>query len=78
MIENKILTRKKFSGLVEHKVRTYGISYIDACLEVCDEEEYPPEDINKVLTMPLLEKIQAEAAKNNLVKGSSKSSVLPI
>lgn len=78
MIENKILTRKKFSSLVEHKVRTYGINYIDACLEVCDEEEYPPEDINKVLTMPLLEKIQAEAAKNNLVKGSSKSSVLPI
>jgi len=78
MIENKILTRKKFSNLVEYKVRTYGIGYIDACLEVCEEEEYPPEDINKVLSAPLLEKIQAEASKNNLVKGTNTSYTLPI
>jgi hypothetical protein len=77
MIETKILTRKKFSSLVEYKVRLYSLSYIDACLEVCEEEEYPPEDINKVLSTPLLEKIEAEARKNKLVKGST-SAMLPI
>jgi len=77
MIETKILTRKKFSSLVEYKVRMYRLGYIDACLEVCEEEEYPPEDINKVLSTPLLEKIEAEARKNKLVKGST-SAMLPI
>lgn len=78
MIENKILTKRKFAETVEYKVRHHSMGYIEACLSVCEELEYPPEDINKIISQPLLEKIQAEASKNKLIKGHKNSYTLPI
>jgi len=78
MIEDKILTKKRFAEAVEYKVRTFSLSYIEACIETCDEFEYSPEDINKILSQSLQEKIEVEANKNRLIKNSNKSSKLPI
>lgn len=78
MIENKILTRKKFSELVENKVKLLGISYIDACVMTCEEQEYQPEDIQKVVSPSIIQKIENEAHHYNLIKGGNTTSKLPI
>jgi len=67
-IEDKLLTRKKFYELVEYKVHHHGYDYIEACLEVCHENEFPLEDVNKLMSPPLFNKIQAEANRNRLMK----------
>ena len=78
MIEDKILTKRRFSGAVEYKARTFSSSYIDACLEVCDDFGLAPEDVGKVLSSSLHEKIEVEANRGRLLKNSGKTSSLPI
>jgi|688.fasta_scaffold884398_2 hypothetical protein len=69
MIEDKIMSKKKFSDLVEKKVsRMSHLSYIDACVDVCEQEGFPPEDVGKLISPSLYAKIEAEASRNNLVK----------
>jgi hypothetical protein len=79
MIEDKILTKKRFSELVEKKVASgRENSYIDACLAVCEENEFPPEDVGRLISPSLHAKIEAEASRNNLVKYTHNTAALPI
>ena len=77
MLEGKILTKKRFSTLVEKKVFKFSLSYIDAILEVCEELEFPVEDVARVITPALLEKIEGDASRFNMIK-SSNTATLPI
>ena len=76
MLEGKILTKKRFSQLVEKKVFKFNMEYLDAVLEVCNELEFPVEDVSRVITPTLMEKIQAEAIKFNMIKDNT--TTLPI
>jgi len=79
MIEDKILTRKRFSELVEKRVASgRETSYIDACITICEEHEFPPEDVGKLISVSLHAKIEAEASRNNLVKYTHNTAALPI
>lgn len=77
MLEGKILTKKRFSQLVEKKVFKFNMEYLDAVLEVCNELEFPVEDVSRVITPTLMEKIKAEATKYNMIKDSN-TATLPI
>lgn len=77
MLEGKILTKKRFSQMVEKKVFKFNMEYLDAVLEVCEELEFPVEDVNRVITPTLMEKIKAEAMKYNMIKDSN-TATLPI
>jgi hypothetical protein len=77
MLEGKILTKKRFSQMVEKKVFKFNMDYLDAILEVCEELEFPVEDVNRVITPTLMEKIKAEAVKYNMIKDSN-TATLPI
>jgi len=77
MLEGKILTKKRFSQMVEKKVFKFNMDYLDAILEVCEELEFPVEDVNRVITPTLMEKIKAEAIKYNMIKDSN-TATLPI
>lgn len=76
MLEGKILTKKRFSQLVEKKVFKFNMGYLDAILEVCEELEFPVEDVSRVITPTLMEKIQAEAIRFNMIKDNT--ATLPI
>ena len=77
MLEGKILTKKRFSALVEKKVNKFHVSYLDAILEVCEELEFPVEDAARVITPALKEKVTAEAQRLNMIKDSN-TATLPI
>ena len=64
--------KQKFSAKVEEFVCNNGGGYIEAVLEVCETENMEPEVGAKLLTQPILEKIQSEGRDYNLLpKGGS-------
>ena len=64
----------KFCQLVEDEVSICG-SYIEAVLLVCENIEIEPAVAAKLLSLPLIEKIQAEGINFNLLP---KKSELPV
>jgi hypothetical protein len=64
-----IITKKRFSTMVEEKVRDLRVAYIEAVLIVCEERELPPEDIKRLLSPVIIDKIEAEALEVNAIKG---------
>jgi hypothetical protein len=64
-----IITKKRFSTMVEEKVKELTVPYIDAVLIVCEERELPPEDIKRLLSPIIISKIEAEALEVNAIKG---------
>tara|TARA_R110001592_G_scaffold11777_5_gene57638 strand:+ start:4571 stop:4804 length:234 start_codon:yes stop_codon:yes gene_type:complete len=68
MIEEIILTKKRFSKLVEDKVTETKMPYMDAVLAICTDRELDPGDIGNLIGPVLKEKIQGEAAELNLIE----------
>jgi hypothetical protein len=77
-IEDEIvLTKKRFSKLIEDYVRDHpDSSYMDAALEICEERAIDPLDVGKLVSPVIRDKIEAEAMRANLVKGGGNQ--LPI
>lgn len=76
-IEDSILTKKRFSKLIENYIAHHpDITYMEAVINICDERSLDPLDIGKLISPAIKDKIEAEAIKNNLVKGVGNS--LPI
>ena len=69
------LTDTSFHTLIEKMVNDKKISYLDAVLLYCSENEIDPEDIPKLLTSNLKDKIKIDAMNEGLMK---KTSMLPI
>jgi len=75
--EDFVLTKKRFSKMVEEHVKEYpDSSYMDAVLFLCDERAIDPLDVSKLLVPAIKQKIEAEAMRANLVKGGGNQ--LPI
>jgi hypothetical protein len=76
-IEDIVLTKKRFSKMVEDYVQDHpDSSYMDAVLQVCEERVIDPMDVGKLILPVIRQKIEAEAMGANLVKGGGNS--LPI
>lgn len=73
--EDTILTKKKFTKLVEDKVLDFKIGYIEAVVEVCNDRELDTADVGNLISPILKDKIEAEAMGLNLIKGGNQ---LPI
>ena len=73
--ELDIITPTKFSLLIEQMVQTKNITYMDACLEYCKDNNVEPESLGRLVNKALKQKIQVEAENLNFLK---KSSTLPI
>jgi|TARA_B110000908_G_C10136433_1_gene394682 ribosomal protein S4E len=72
------LNKKSFSGLVETYVRTHkGCAYIDAVITICDDNEIDIRDSKKLISKEIVEHIEFEAKKLNLIQGGH-SVQLPI
>ena len=68
-IPTPIITKKRFSAMVEDKVKSLSVAYIEAVLIICEERELQPEDIKRLLSTVIIDKIEAEALKVNSIKG---------
>lgn len=77
MIEQIILTKKRFSKLVEDKVTETKMPYMDAVLAICQERDLDPIDIGKLIGPVLKEKIEMEAIELRLIT-SDKGNTLPV
>lgn len=67
-IEQKIMTRKRFSTAVETLVSKNNMSYIDAATYVVEMRGLDYKNLKKLLTDSLKQKIEEEAASLHLVK----------
>jgi len=78
-LEDKFLTPTKFSMEIERLVkRSNGlISYLEAVVTFCQENEIELETVPKLMTKPLKERLRHEAERLNYMKKRSKG-VLPL
>tara|TARA_A100001201_G_scaffold141746_2_gene137965 strand:+ start:80 stop:328 length:249 start_codon:yes stop_codon:yes gene_type:complete len=77
--DDKFLTPTKFSHEIERLVKTSGglISYIEAVVTYCQENEIELETVPKLISKPLKERLRHEAQRLNYMKATSKG-VLPL
>lgn len=68
MIEEKqFLTKQKFTKLIEEVVQKRSLSYMDAVINVCEDNDVELEDVRKFITPIIKDKIQAEAMRLNFL-----------
>ena len=67
MIES-IITPNKFALIIEDIVKSKQISYIDAILEYCKDNEIDPSNTKSMINKTLKEKIAFEAQNLNMLK----------
>ena len=77
MIEQIILTKKRFGKLVEDKVTETRMPYMDAVIAICEERDLDPGDIGILIGPVLKEKIEMEAIDLNLIE-SDNGNTLPV
>lgn len=64
-VDDNFLTKGKFSKLVEEVVFTKNLSYIDAIIHLCEENQIDIEDSKKYVSTVIKSKIEAEAKRLN-------------
>lgn len=72
-----LMNSKKFGLLIEDIVKKKKITYMDAVISYCEENDIDPSSIGPLVNKSLKEKIKIEAENLNLVERSS-TAVLPI
>lgn len=68
-------TQNDFCRQIEKYVEQWGVSYLDAVIAVCESKEIPVESVAKILSKPIIEKIEQEGQQLNFLPKSNK---LPI
>ena len=66
-IEQQFLTKAKFTKYVEKTVIEFRLSYMDAILHLCEENNIEPEDIKKFISPIIKVKVEAEAMQLNFL-----------
>jgi hypothetical protein len=69
--------KEQFSNKVISRVKLTNMTFMDCVLEITEEMGLDPSASGKLLTKPIIEKIQQEAQNLHLMK-KSKSKKLPI
>ena len=71
------MNSKKFALTIESIVKEKRISYMDAILKFCEDNDIDPSSVGSLINKSLKEKIQLEAEKLNLIEKSS-TATLPL
>lgn len=77
MLEEKIMTKKRFSKAVEELVADKKLDYLDAMAYVVKQRGLDIRNVPKLLTPSLKEKLTAQVEKANLIR-NKKTNKLPI
>lgn len=75
MSDNQFLNKNKFSKMVEQIVHEKRLSYIEAVINICTENNLEVEDVSKYITGIIKDKIEAEARNLNFLP---RQNTLPI
>lgn len=62
------LNQNKFSLIIESNAKAFGISYMEAVLEYCDQNDMDIEAAAKLINKSLKQKIELECDEMNLLK----------
>jgi len=76
LIEDKFMTTVRFSTEVEGLVKEDSMSYIDAIIHYCGENDIELETVPKLISKPLKEKLKYEAQQLNYMKKTSKAKLV--
>ena len=66
-----VMTKDKFSIIIETMVRDMKLSYMDAIVHWCEENEMEVETAAKLVSPLIKEKMLVEAQRMNVIKGGS-------
>jgi hypothetical protein len=69
----KILTKQEFALEVESRVNRYDMGYLEAIVHYCDGKGIEVDEVAKLVTGSLKEKLEAESRRVNLLPKSSAS-----
>jgi len=70
--------KEKFSLKVLERVTKTNLSFMECVLELGDEMGLEPTATGKLLTKPIIEKVEQEAKNLNLIKTKKKTLKLPV
>jgi hypothetical protein len=70
-LNDKFISKDKFAEDIEKIVLNKQLSYIDAIVEYCSENEIELDTVNKLVSRPLKEKLKYEATQLNFLKKTS-------
>jgi hypothetical protein len=70
-INEKFISRDKFTEDIEKIVLETNQPYIDAIVQYCEDNTIDIETVNKLISKPLKEKIRVEAMDLNYLKKTS-------
>jgi hypothetical protein len=70
--------KEKFSSKIIDKVKITKLPFIDCVLELANEMGIDPSSAGKLLTKPIIEKIEVEAKLLHFIKETNKNSKLPV
>ena len=68
VLEENFMTAAKFSLEIENIVKDSELNYIEAIVMFCEEKSIEIENVNKLISKPLKEKLKYEAQKLNFIK----------
>lgn len=63
-----VMTPQKLSGIIQEMVEERDLSYMEAVVEYCEKNDFEIEKIKMILTPSIIESINTEATKLNLLK----------
>jgi len=68
MLPNEMmLTKARFTAMVEETVKNKKISYMEAIILLCEQNKLELEDMKKYVSDPIKEKLEAEAVSLNFL-----------
>ncbi len=73
LMNQKFISKDKFSEEIEQYVLKTRLSYIDAILEYCELKGIEMEVVGKLISKPLKEKIKFEAIGLNYITATTKA-----
>jgi len=65
--EEKFLTKKSFSAMIESFVFQHRMSYMDSIVHLCEKNVLELEDIKKYLSPTIVEHLESEARQLNFL-----------
>lgn len=67
-----LMTKSKFTKMIEDTVQAHRSSYMDAVIYLCEKNKVELEDVKKFIAEPIREKIEAEAMDLNFLPKGNK------
>jgi hypothetical protein len=66
-MDKLFLNKNHFTKMIESTTREKNLSYMEAIIDICEENDIEPEDIAKYISGIIKDKLEAEARSLNFL-----------